>query len=238
MKQTLLERFMDYLRATGFSADRKPQPEMPAVTISREKGAGCSLVTELAASYLREHFGPRQPWAIVDRDFLDCVIREQNLPKEMREFMSEDSPPFYKDAIETVLGLHPSSNVLVKHTACTIARLARRGNAIIVGRAGNVVTAKFRNVFHVRLIAPMERRSSRVSQQMSLTAEESRRYIEAVDRRRARYVRQYYAADIKDPLAYHLILNTEKLSHDSAARTIADSVIRFSSRLKTELIAA
>lgn len=238
MKTTLFDRFLTYLRSTGYSSDHEPKPVRPTVTISREEGAGAAAVAELLVSCLEGHLEPASPWVIVDRDLADQVLKDRGLAKEMEPFITEDTAPIFKDAMEAVLGLHPARETLVKHTACTIAKLARRGNAIIIGRAANIITAGFQNVLHVRLICPITVRISRISQELSLTNEEAHKYVETVDRRRARYVRQYYAADMKDPLGYHLVLNTGKLGYRTAARLIADAVIRMVASETHELKAA
>jgi cytidylate kinase len=48
--------------------------------------------------------------------------------------------------------------------------------------------------------------------------------VRRVDLARRRYVKKYYGADIDDPLLYHLVINTDQVSHVEAARLIADAV--------------
>ena len=62
------------------------------------------------------------------------------------------------DALEELLGLHPSSWTLIQQTAETIWRLAQMGHVILVGRGANLITAKLASVFHVRLIGSLEKR--------------------------------------------------------------------------------
>jgi cytidylate kinase len=47
---------------------------------------------------------------------------------------------------------------------------------------------------------------------------------EEQDLARRRYVKQFFAKNIDDPLLYHLVLNTDLLSIDAAARMIAMTI--------------
>jgi cytidylate kinase len=45
-----------------------------------------------------------------------------------------------------------------------------------------------------------------------------------MDQGRKRYVTKYYEKDIDDPLLYHLVINTDRVSYPEAARVIADAM--------------
>ena len=72
--------------------------------------------------------------------------------------MIEDKYRHLSSAVNVLLGLHPSQWSLLHKTTETVLQLARMGKIIIVGRGGNIITLKLKNVFHVRLIAPLENR--------------------------------------------------------------------------------
>ena len=38
-------------------------------------------------------------------------------------------------------------------------------------------------------------------------------------------MKKYFKADVDDPLLYDLTINTDRISHDQAARLIADAVL-------------
>jgi cytidylate kinase len=139
--------------------------------------------------------------------------------------MSEDASVFNPgSAVEELLGLHPSDWTLVQHTTDTIFRLARLGNVILIGRAANIITARFPKAFHVRLVAPRQVRLQRAARIYQLTAREATVLVSEKDAARKRYVRHHFHVAIDDPLQYHAILNTGILSFETAARLIADGV--------------
>jgi cytidylate kinase len=45
------------------------------------------------------------------------------------------------------------------------------------------------------------------------------------DRAKARYVSRHFGADIADPLLYHLVINTEQVGFESAARIIGYAML-------------
>jgi cytidylate kinase len=49
--------------------------------------------------------------------------------------------------------------------------------------------------------------------------------IRREDRGRKRYLKRYFNTDLNDPLLYHLVVNTDLVSYDEAARIIADAVM-------------
>jgi cytidylate kinase len=108
------------------------------------------------------------------------------------------------------------------------------GNVIIVGRGGQVLLQDMPGTLHIRIEAPMEDRTQRVKAQMKL---EQRNYQADVDARRAAqdwiesrdaasadYIKRFYNASWSDPMLYHLILNTGKLSIEQAAQMIINVV--------------
>jgi len=225
MHAALFDSCKGYIQA---HADRpaKPQPsKLPSITISRETGAGAVIIGQKILEIMQaDHRGPI-PWALFDRNLVEKIIEDHHLPKTIKKFMPENVRFELTSAVEELLGLHPDSWTLLEHTTDTILRLASAGHAIIVGRGGNVITARLKNVLHVRLIAPIELRIQAIQKLHSLTEREAAVYIHKIDRARQRYLRRYFNWDIDDPLNYHLVLNTGLVSHRYAARVIAEAAL-------------
>jgi cytidylate kinase len=99
--------------------------------------------------------------------------------------------------------------------------LAQIGHAILIGRGANIVTAKLPDIFHVRLVGSLERRIKRIQESRFLERREAAQLAEREDLARRRYLRQFFNKDIDDPLLYHLVINTDLITADDAARMIA-----------------
>jgi cytidylate kinase len=59
-----------------------------------------------------------------------------------------------------------------------------------------------------------------------LSQEAAIQFIEKEDRGRERYLKKYFKADLNDPLLYDLVINTDRITYDHAARLIADAVLK------------
>lgn len=193
-----------------------------AVTISRQTGSGAYTVAEKLAGYLQMQapLGSR-PWAVFDRNLVQHVLQEHHLPARLARFMPEDRISQVADTMDELFGLHPPSWVLVHQTSETILRLAQIGHAILIGRGANIVTAKLPDIFHVRLVGSLERRIKRIQESRFLERREAAQLAEREDLARRRYLRQFFNKDIDDPLLYHLVINTDLITADDAARMIA-----------------
>jgi cytidylate kinase len=112
----------------------------------------------------------------------------------------------------------------VRQTTETILKLAELGNVIVIGRAGSVITSKSPNVLHVRLVAPLQRRIERLKS-VGFTESKAREFIKTSDHGRVRYLKKYFKTDINDPLLYDLVINTDRVPDDLAARLIGDALL-------------
>ena len=128
------------------------------------------------------------------------------------------------DTLDELFGLHPSTWTLVRKTADTILHLAELGNVVIIGRGANIITKNLDSAFHVRLVGSETKRIEHLRAYKHLSLGAASLYLRDEDLGRKRYVKKYYAADIDDPLLYHLVINTDLLSYGEAARTIAEAV--------------
>jgi cytidylate kinase len=108
------------------------------------------------------------------------------------------------------------------------------GSMVIMGRGGQVILKGEPDAFHVRVIAPLEdrllrlRNSPIMAGQTFASSVEARRaaqdLVEANDAASADYLRNFFGVDWADPLLYHLVINTGKVSLEQAAHLIIQAV--------------
>jgi cytidylate kinase len=108
-------------------------------------------------------------------------------------------------------------------TTRTILHLATMGHAIIVGRGAGVIGRRLDGGLHVRLIGSPARRLERMKEFYKLSEPEARAAMERLDNGRRSYVRKYFKADVRDPLLYDLVINTDHVSYERAATIIAEA---------------
>ena len=128
--------------------------------------------------------------------------------------------------MEELFDLHPPSWLLVRNVSETILHLVELGNVIVIGRGATVLTAKLDYVFHVRIVASLEKRVQHIQELKRLSREEALALIRREDRGRERYLKKYFKTDLNDPLLYDLTINTDRVSYDQAARIIADAMLQ------------
>lgn len=231
LKQAELEAWRSYI-FSQLEVDKKlPAADGatsgPAVTISYQTGSGAHEIAERLAGVLQEAEPKGHvPWTVFDRQLVEKVLEDHELPKALAKFMPEDRRSFIQDVMEELVGLRPPSWVMVPKIAETVLHLADAGHVILVGRGANFITARIPNVFHVRLIASLPKRIERVQAINGLTPEEATKFVKDEDRSRSRYVKEHFHKSVDDDLFYHLILNTDRIPLADAAQLIGDGARR------------
>jgi cytidylate kinase len=217
--------FINYQLSPGSRSNVEPLVK-PAITISRMTGAGGHTIAGKLAEYLQNNIPGHAAWAVFDRELVQKVLEDHNLSKRVAEYMPENHRAMLTDMVEELLGLHPSDWTLVHQTVETILHLAQMGNVILVGRGAAVVTSKLDNVFHVRLVGSLEKRTQQVQKVHGYDRKAAIKFINREDKGRKRFLREHFEQDVDDPLLYDLGINTDRTSYDEAARLIGDEVIR------------
>lgn len=197
-----------------------------AVTISRQAGCGALAVAEKLSNFLQKNLPKKAvPWTVFDRNLMDQVLKEHDLPAYLAKFLPEDRVSELEDFLTDVLGVLPPQWKVVRHIAETILKLADLGNVILIGRGGSIITAKLPHVLHVRLVAPLESRIDHAHEEYRMTKSAARTFCLREDRARARYLKKYFNADINDSTLYHIVVNTGLVSYDDAAKLIGEAAL-------------
>ena len=201
------------------------RPHQPFITISRQAGAGAETVARLLAEKLNAQ-GPKdaQPWIVFDKNLITKVLDDQNMPQEIARHVQEDKDTTLKALVGELLGLHPSMWTIFHHTSDTILKLARIGRCIIVGRGGNIITAKLKGGLHVRLVAPESVRLAHLKSHFKMEDKAAEKYLHDEDAGRRRYLKSNFEKDIDDPLLYDAVLNTATLGFDRTAAILAGMI--------------
>lgn len=228
-KNIAFEKAMTFVKSHSYpKGEERPAggPVRPAITISRMTGAGGHVIASDLAEYMQTHVLAHDQWTVFDQNLVEKVLEEHNLEKRIAEVMSEEHRSMLADLVESLIGKHPSTWTLVEHTNATILRLASIGNVILVGRGGVVITKALSNVFHVRLVGSLEKRIEYGQRVYGVDRNAALDFIKKRDEGRRRYLKDYFDADVDNPLLYHLVINTDLVQYDEAVRMIGDEVIR------------
>ena len=223
LTQTDLDRCRAYL---DYQANHSKQPSDsgvwppagPAITISYQTGAGAGEIARQLATLLEgEEPEGSSPWGVYDRQLVEHALEEHHLPKALARHMTEDRRSYFDDVVDEFLGLRPPSWELMRVLIKSVRHLAYAGNVILVGWGAGVVTKDLPNLFHVRLVASLEKRIERVQRLENLSSKEAAKLIEKKESGRGRYIKAYFRTQVDDDLHYHLVLNTDLVPPPAAA---------------------
>lgn len=203
----------------------------PAITISRETGVGAIAIAEELAAFLQASQPKPCHWTVFDRNLVAKVLEDHKLPKEVAKYMPEDRVSAIQDAVEELLGLHPPTKTLLQLSGETVMHLAHLGHVILIGHAANIITRDMKNVFHVRLVAPLEMRVEQVMARNHIERKAALAFVSKGDLGRKRFLKDHFHADIDDPLQYDLVINTARLPHPQVAYLIGEAVVYWAKKL-------
>lgn len=195
------------------------------ITISREYGAGGSVVAQLAADMLR--------WRLVDNQVVEEVARRAGLTPDDVARREERGPSFVERlaralatatpellGAESVQPPEAEESRLVKLTEQVVRDACAAGNVVLVGRAAVALLGSREDALHVRVVADPEHRARVIMERLAVTHDEAVRRIKEVDANRARYHRLWYDRDWYEPRNYHLTLNTGWLGLERSAELL------------------
>jgi len=217
-----LEKADGYINAESRES-RSPwisRASVPFVTISRECCAGGSRLAELLA----EKLNASRTWRIFGGNVINQMLQTHRLPEQLARFLPEDTIPEVNATIGEIVGLHPNLWDLVQKAKATMQGLAMQGNVILVGRGSNFATAGISEGIHVRLVAPRSYRAAYYAKRFGISEDLATIHNSKCDAARSRYVRAHFGADIADPSAYDLIINTAHVPLIEAAELVAAHV--------------
>lgn len=171
------------------------------ITIAREYGSGASSISRTLAD--------RLGWRILDHEVIAEVLRAARC-------VTAGSPDWHSDLwfrklVQEVTWnggarrLAQGDDISVR--AQVIEEAARMGDCLIIGRGAQCILRGHREVFHVYLYAPRAVRLGRSAQHIGDSAE-----IESIvakhDCEQARFVREHFELDWRDPQLYDLMIDT------------------------------
>ena len=178
---------------------------MSAITISRQMGS--------QGSQLAQQVAERLGWRWVSRELINQAALAAGLPEVALAEIDELG----------LFGLHPSTKerqAYRQQIETVIQDLAEAGQVVIVGRGGQVILRSRPDIFHVRVVAPLQTRVGWFQQEKHISARAAQACLLESDRVRIRYLEQNFGAQLNDPTLYHVVINTEALGLAAAAMLV------------------
>lgn len=186
---------------------------IPVITVCMEPGSGGSIVAQKIAERLGLDFFHHR---IIHEIAESGKLREEGL-----EAMEKDRLSGIQDFISSLISDHYLwPGLYLEHLTKVVEAMAKRGNAVIVGRGANFILSS-KKCLSVRVVSPLEIRVQHVVQSFGATVEDARQRVFNRESKRGAFVKKSFNKDITDPLNYDLVINTVRLSIEEAVDAVS-----------------
>jgi cytidylate kinase len=117
----------------------------------------------------------------------------------------------------------PASDELRGMIRSVIEGTAATGSAVIVAHAASLALAEREDVLRVLMTAPPQTRERRLAATLGVNQKEAARAVKRSDAARGDYIKRFYGISAELPTHYDLVINTDKLAPEHAARLIVQA---------------
>jgi len=207
---------LDDLRRGGCPSLSSPAKEegerrlqMSVITVSRQLGSHGVEIAQAVAN--------RFDYQYVDKEKIGIALAVCGLPKIEIEKLDEKKPSFWDSW--TI-----DRNRFFHHLHKIIYGFAQKNNVVIVGRGGQVLLKDLPGILHVRVIAPFAVRIRRIMEEQGLKEKQALQLLRRSEEDSAGFIQSFFKVDWEDPSLYDLVINTQKLSVDSAIMMILEAI--------------
>ena len=195
---------------------------MAVITISRQFGAGGKTFGRRIADTLGYYYA--------DEDIIERAVVEIYVSSDGRKIFESEPVDRFKKFISKLnpfgtslmeLPLDDKERYIdgfkyVELLNLIIPKIAKDGNAVIVGRGGQYILQNLENTFHLLLIANKEDRTKFIEEHYRASSARAAQMIKRMDKRRANLFSYFRRKDYDDPTLYDLVINMGLLGIDKA----------------------
>jgi len=196
------------------------------ITISRQFGAGGKTIGKRVADTLGYYYA--------DEDIIDRAVVEVSVSPDGKKILETEPSDKVKRFISK---LNPFGTSLMELPLSDkeryidgfkyfellnliIPKIAKDGNAVIVGRGGQYILHNFENTYHILLIAKQGDKIKFLEDHYRISSTRAVQMIKRMNKRRANLYSFFGKKDYEDPKLYDIILNMSLLSIDKAEELI------------------
>lgn len=213
--------------APQFEGLSEANPRFRMVAIERECACGAASISRKLSDILG--------WKLWDqllaRELADSIRSDlsaaQNRVQRVDERFSRLAQVFWRGSYERSAQFGDCQCLDPAHMVAVMQRvsdkIAREGNAVVVGRGAPGFFQHRQDTFRVFLYAPREERIRHLI--ANGESESDAALVEAVDRERSAFVKHYFGVDWPTRSAYDLMINTS-MGEDNAISTILHTMGR------------
>jgi cytidylate kinase len=178
------------------------------VTISEMFGTrGAQIAQQVAKSLNYTYYGEAELLKFAEEIgfFSDVKKLDEKGPHFLERFFSE-KPRVYLDRLQSV-----------------IFEVAKKGDGVFFGKGSQFLLNSFNCALHVLVTGSMEKRIQHVMEEKKVDREVAEKMIHRSDQEKRNFSRFAFEEDWLSPNLYDLVLNTDKLTIESAAKMVTEA---------------
>jgi len=177
------------------------------VTISNNVGGGGG---ELAAQ-----LGKKLRWPLFDRDILTEMARNDEVRSRLYKAMDERDLGWFECAWRSFMQDDFKRDDYFHRLTETLLCLARKGPAVFVGRASDLILPKNKGL-RVKVISSLDYRINSFAKANHLSLRAAAKQVNAIERGRAQFIWEHFHIELNDPARFDLLINIERFSNRQA----------------------
>ena len=161
--------------------------------------------------------GGLEPKDIADEE------QRKSYARRILETLAEGDPAMWTTTASVDLVRPADIRGLIRET---VIQTAARGNVVIVAHAASFALEPAPELLRVFVTASERTREQRIAAADEVEPTKAARTIKDSDLGRSDYLKRFYAIDRESPTDYDLVVNTDRLSTESAAEIVLSAAAR------------
>ncbi len=207
----LIERQMRNWEIAKSQQGTSPRPpEAPVadfICLSYAVGTPGPLVGEQLAAKLG--------WPFFDREVLAEMAEDDDIRQRLYEELDEHDLTWFEETMRAMDFDGLSRNDYFPRLTATILKLARKGPAIFLGRASDLILPRECGL-RARLSAPREWRLAQLADEHRVNPHEAERLMTELEADRRNFVRHHFHIDPADASRFDIVLNAAVFNMEQA----------------------
>ena len=211
---------------------------MAVVSISRQFGAGGRTLGTLVAAELGYHF-------LHESQLDQLADKAAGGPPSDEAGHSQ----YHRQVVELLTSLAPSNFMdrwtskegddkdHIQRLSQVIQELAEEGKVVMLGRGSQFILRYRPDTVRVLLVAELPHRIGFMTMNYNLDQAAAKSLIQEADKKRARFLNNFYPGEPDEASLYHLVLNTSLLSLEGATKQVTKLVRRIDADFKKQALA-
>lgn len=194
---------------------KAPKP-YPIITVSRQTGS--------RGSYFASRLAQRLEFQRLHREVIEEICRSTGYRKRLVESLDEHFRGQLDVLVESILtGESFDHRDYMHHLTKVVLSMSRLGGIVLMGRGGSFIVGPQRG-FHLRFVAPKSKRIENLMKYVGLSKLEATERIDRSDRERREFVARLFDADIDDPHAYDMVINSSLMDVEDLVEVVMRAV--------------